>query len=62
MAMTSLTASQRRMPQEEATTARLTELVKTQRMLKDLQANMKYLDKEGWTAEQATPMRYTERC
>ena len=51
--MKSLTAaSQRRMPENGGTTARLTKLAKTQRMIKDLQAKLRYLQKEGWTGEQ----------
>ena len=53
MVMKSLTAtSQRRMPESGATTARLPKLAKTQRRIKDLQAKLKYLHKEGWTGAQ----------
>ena len=53
MVMKSLTAaSQRRMPENGGTTARLTKLAKTQRRIKDLQAKLRYLHKEGWTGEQ----------
>ena len=47
-----IAASQRRMPENGATTARLTKLAKTQRRVKDLKAKLKYLHKEGWTGEQ----------
>ena len=53
MVMKSLTAtSQRRMPENGGTTARLTKLAKTQRRIKDLQAKIRYLQKEGWTGAQ----------
>ena len=51
--MTALIAtSQRRMPQEGATIACLTGLMKAQRRLKDLRAKLRYMDKEGWEGEQ----------
>ena len=51
--MTALIAtSQRRMPQEGATIACLTGLMKAQRRLKDLRAKLRHMDKEGWEGEQ----------
>ena len=40
------------MPENGGTTARLTKLAQTQRRVKDVQAKLRYLQKEGWTGEQ----------
>ena len=44
--------SQRRMPENGATSASITRMTKAERRLKDLQARVRYMDMVGWGGEQ----------